>query len=409
MSPIGFGSGLSFTDLLSYALGALWGHRLRSSLSLLGMAIGVAAVVVLTALGEGARRYVADQFTSLGTNLVIVIPGKTETTGAFPGVGGVPNDLTLEDYEVLIRSVREIRRSAPISMGTGTVSRGERRRQVAVAGSNHEFLQVRQLELARGAFLPEVDIHRGAQVVVLGWKVAHELFPGQDPLGEVVRIDGWRMRVIGVLAQRGVQLGLDLDDVVVIPVATGMRLFNRNTLFRIILEVRSYADLEMTQQKVLRVLAERHGEEDVTLVTQDAVASTFSSILGTLTLVLVAIASVSLSVAGVGIMNVMLVSVSERTHEVGLLKALGVARQQVVAVFLVEAALLSTAGGGLGLAVGWLAVRLVVGLYPDFPASAPIWAVAAALGVSLVVGILFGVLPARRASRLDPILALARR
>jgi putative ABC transport system permease protein len=378
-------------------------------MSLLGMAIGVAAVIVLTALGEGARRYVSSQFASLGTNLLIVVPGKTETTGAMPGIGGVPNDLTLDDYEALLRNIREIQRGAPIAMATGAVSHGERRRQVAVIGSAHDFLEVRNLKLARGQFLPEMEISRGASVAVIGSKVVTELFPGEDPLGKVMRIEGWRMRVIGVLAQRGEQLGIDVDDVVVLPVATAMRLFNRSSLFRILLEVRAYADLDSATSKVVNLLTERHGEEDVTCITQDAVVSTLSGILGTLTLALVAIASVSLSVAGIGIMNVMLVSVSERTHEVGLLKALGAGRRQILSVFVTEAALLSTTGGLLGLAIGWLVVRALVGVYPDLPASPPVWAVTAALTVSFVVGVTFGVLPARRAAGLDPIRALARR
>ena len=400
---------MTLQDLFRYALRALVGRRVRSGLSLLGMGIGVAAVVVLTALGQGALTYVSDQFGNIGTNLLIVLPGKTETTGGFPGVGGAPNDLTLDDYEVLAGSLRSVQRSAPIAMGTGAVSHAERRRQVAVIGSTHQFLQVRNLEMARGSFLPEAEVDRGAAVVVLGSKVAEELFPGQNPLGEVVRIEDARMRVIGLLAQKGTQLGINMDDMVVIPVASAMRLFNRNSLFRIILEVRSTSDLDLACQDVIRVMTERHDEEDVTCITQNAVVETFSSIVNTLTLVLVAIASISLSVAGIGIMNVMLVSVSERTPEVGLLKAVGVAPRQIIAIFVTEAALLSTAGGLVGLAVGWLAVKVLVGLYPALPASPPAWAVAAALAVSMVVGITFGVLPARRAARLDPILALARR
>ena len=400
---------MTFQDLLEYALRALVGRRVRSALSLLGMSIGVAAVVVLTALGQGALTYVSDQFGNIGTNILIVLPGKTETTGGFPGVGGAPNDLTLDDYEFLVRSMREVQRSAPIAMATGAVSHAERRRQVAVIGSTNQFLRVRNLEMARGSFLPESEIHRGSAVVVLGQTVAEELFPGQDPLGEVVRIEDARMRVIGILASEGTQLGVNIDDMVVIPVASAMRLFNRNSLFRVMLEVRSTSDLDRACKEVLRIMTERHDEEDVTCITQDAVVAAFSSIVNTLTLVLVAIASISLTVAGIGIMNVMLVSVSERTPEVGLLKAVGVARRQILAVFVTEAALLSTAGGLVGLAVGWLAVKALVGLYPALPASPPAWAVAAALGVSTVVGITFGVLPARRAARLDPILALARR
>jgi putative ABC transport system permease protein len=400
---------MSVLDLASFAWRALLGHRLRSGLSLLGMGVGVAAVIMLTALGEGARGYVAGQFASLGSNLLIVVPGKTETTGAFPGMGGAPNDLTLDDYEAVLRRLREVERGAPLSTGTGTVSHLERRRQMAIIGTTSDFLEVRKLHLGSGRFLPPLDIGRGASVAVLGDKAAQELFPGQSPLGEIVRIDEWRMRVIGVLAPRGTQMGLDVDDMIVIPVATAMRLLNRPSLFRVILEVHSYADLARTSASVVSILKERHGEEDVTVLTQDAVVSTLGNILGTLTLVLAAIASISLSVAGIGIMNVMLVSVSERTSEVGLLKALGVARGQIVAAFLTEAVLLSIAGGLLGLAVGVLGVRVVVGLYPDFPAAPPLWAVGASILVALVVGVLFGVLPARRAARLDPIAALSRR
>jgi putative ABC transport system permease protein len=373
------------------------------------MGVGVAAVILLTALGEGARRYVSDQFASIGSNLLIVVPGKTETTGGIPGIGGAPNDLTLDDFEALLRRLRQVERGAPVSMATGTVSANERRRQVAVIGSTPDFLEVRKLTVARGQFLPAADIQRGGSFVVLGDKVASELFPTREPLGAVVRIDDWRMRVIGVLAPTGTQLGIDVDDMVVVPVATGMRIFDRSSLFRILLEARAHTDMEPLTERVLSTLTERHGEEDVTIVTQDAVVSTLSAILDTLTLVLAAIASISLSVAGIGIMNVMLVSVSERTSEVGLLKAVGVSRRQIVAAFLTEATLLSLVGSLFGVAVGWLGVATVVAIYPDFPARPPLWAIGAALGLAFAVGIVFGVLPARRASRFDPIQALAKR
>jgi putative ABC transport system permease protein len=399
---------MTAADLLHFALRALSGHRLRTALSLLGMAIGVAAVITLTALGEGARRYVIEQFASIGSNLLIVVPGKTETTG-IPGIAAAANDLTLEDSRAIERGIPEASRVAPLVIGTESVAYGARRRQVAVVGSTREFLEVRKLAVARGEFLPAEELGRGRPVVVVGEKVARELFAGAEPVGRVVRIGGWRMRVIGVLAERGVQLGMDVDDVAVVPVTTSMRMFDRRSLFRIFVEVRANADLERAKQRVTRLLAERHGEEDVTVLTQDAVVATFSQILAALTLALGAIAAISLSVAGIGIMNVMLVSVSERTREVGLLRAVGVGRRQVLAAFLTESALLSAAGGLLGLATGWLAVRILVGIFPALPASPPVWAVAAALVLSLSVGLLFGWLPARRAARLDPVAALAGR
>ena len=372
------------------------------------MGVGVAAVIALTALGEGARGYVRNQFANLGTNILIVVPGKTETTGALPGMGGAPNDLTLDDFEAIVRRLRQVERGAPIAMATTTASHGELSRQVAVIGTTHEFLEVRNLSLSRGAFLPEGDVQRGASVAVIGERVARELFPGQNPLGRVIRIDAWRMRIIGVLANRGTQLGVDVDDLVVIPVATAMRIFNRTSLFRILVEARAHVELDRTADNVTTLLAERHGEEDVTIITQDSVVASLDNILDTLTLVLAAIASISLAVAGIGIMNVMLVSVAERTSEVGLLKALGVSRAQIVAAFLAEATLLSLAGSFVGMSVGYLGVGIVVGIYPDIPAHPPAWAVAAALAVALVVGMVFGVLPARRAARSDPIAALAR-
>jgi putative ABC transport system permease protein len=395
-------------DLLDFALRALSGHRLRTGLSLLGMAIGVAAVITLTALGEGARRYVVDQFANIGSNLLIVVPGKTETTG-IPGMAAAANDLTLDDSRAIERSIPEAGKVAPFVIGTETVSHGARRRQVAIVGSTRELLEVRRLALLRGEFLPAEELRRGRPVVVLGVKAARELFPGEEPIGQVVRIAGWRMRVIGVLAPKGVQLGADVDETAVVPVATAMRMFDRRSLFRIMIQVREGADLEAVKAKVVRLLTGRHGEEDVTVLTQDAVVSTFSQILGALTLALGAIAAISLSVAGIGIMNVMLVSVSERTREVGLLRAVGVGRRQVLAVFLTESALLSAAGGVLGLAAGWVAVRILVKVFPALPASPPVWAVTAALVLSLGVGVLFGWLPARRAARLDPVAALAGR
>jgi putative ABC transport system permease protein len=399
---------LILSDLLHFALRALSGHRLRTALSLLGMAIGVAAVITLTALGEGARRYVIDQFANIGSNLLIVVPGKTDTTG-IPGIAAAAHDLTLEDSRAIARGIPEAERLAPFVIGTESVAHGARRRQVAIVGATRELLEVRKLALLRGEFLPAEELRRGRPVVVLGFKTARELFPGEEAVGQVVRIGGWRMRVLGVLTPKGTQLGADIDETAVVPVATGMRMLDRRSLFRIMIQVRGGASLEAVKARVTRLLAERHGEEDVTVLTQDAVVSTFSQILGALTLALGAIAAVSLSVAGIGIMNVMLVSVSERTREVGLLRAVGVGRRQVLAVFLTESAILSAAGGLLGLATGGVAVRVLIGVFPALPASPPVWAVISALALSLAIGVLFGWLPARRAARLDPVAALAGR
>lgn len=394
------------SDVLTFTWRALSRHALRTALSLVGVAVGVTAVVLLTALGEGARRYVVDQFASIGSNLLIVVPGKVETTGGIPGVGGAPNDLTLADAEAIEQQVGAVRRVAPVAAGTETVSHGGRSREVALIGATAAFAEVRRLTVARGSFLPEGESRRGRPVAVLGDTLARELFPGRSPLGEVVRIGAWRFRVIGVLEPTGTQLGMNVDEVVVVPVATAMKMLDRTSLFRVMVAVAPGADLEAAEERVVALLAERHDEEDVTVLTQDSVVGAVSGILDALSLAVAAIAGISLAVAGIGILNVMLVSVSERTGEIGLLKALGAGRRQVLAVFLVEATLLSTAGGLVGLGIGYGLARLLARLFPALPASPPVWAVAAALGLAVVVGTVFGLLPARRAADLEPVDAL---
>jgi putative ABC transport system permease protein len=400
---------VSFADAAQFAWTALSRQRRRSVLSVLGVTVGVAAVVILTALGEGARRYVVQEFASLGTNLLIVFPGKNETTGMFPGVGGVPNDLTLDDAAALAREVREARLVVPISMGNETVSHGERRRQLIVVGTTHDFLEARELSVQSGRFLPRGEMERGTSVAVVGAKVVEELFAGESPLGRVMRIGDWRMRVIGVLEGKGHQIGIDLNDMVIVPVASGMRMFDQSSLFRILLKVSAHSDLERAKQRVLAVITERHDEEDVTCLTQESVVASLSNILTALTLAVAGIGVISLSVAGLGVMNLMLVSVSERTEEVGLLKAVGAKQLQVLALFLAEAILLSVVGALAGIALGWVLVQVFVAVYPSYPASPPTWAVVSVFVVAVGVGALFGVLPARRATRLDPVAALAGR
>jgi putative ABC transport system permease protein len=395
-------------ELLRFASGGLRGHRLRTGLSLLGVAIGVASVVLITSLGEGARRYVIGEFASLGSNLLIVIAGKTETFGGAPFVNTAPHDLTIEDVDAVARLVPQVRRAAPVSLGGAPIQYGERRRDVTVVGTTHELLEIRKMKMQIGRFLPPGE--RDAPICVIGAKIQSELFGNRNPLGETVRVGETRFRVIGVIAPRGTSIGLDLDEVVEIPVDTAQRMFNRTSLFRVLLEIGSHEDIDAARERVIGVLTERHGgDEDVTVLTQDSVIATFDQILVILTAALTVIAAISLTVAGIGIMNVMLVSVSERTREIGLLKALGVSGGQILAVFLSEAAIISTAGGVLGLAGGIAAGRGFQHAFPDFPVTPPAWAVTAAVAVSVAVGLAFGAIPARRATRLDPVEALMRK
>lgn len=400
---------MSLVELFRFAAEAVRGHRLRTLLSIVGVTIGIASVMVLTSLGEGARAFVSGEFQSLGSNLLIVLPGKTETEGEAPIFSQAPHDLTLADAEALVRRAPRVRRVAPLAFGSAMVVYGERRRQINVIGTTAAMQPIRHMEIFVGRFLPDEDLQRSARVCVIGSKVQHELFEGENPLGEILRIGGERYKVIGVLAPRGMSIGLDMDDLVEIPVAAAMSLFDTTTLFRIFVEVRSHDEMDEAAREVRGILEARHdGVEDITVIKQDSLVAAFDKILSVLTAALVAIAAISLAVAGVGIMNVMLVSVNERTPEIGLLKALGAESGQVLAAFLTEAAILSSLGGLCGILTGYALTALARWLWPVLPAHVPAWAVLTAVVVAITVGLVFGALPARRASRLDPVLALGR-
>lgn len=397
-------------ETLGFAIRSLTGARARSLLVWLAMSIAVASVVILTALGEGARRYVVDQFAQLGTHLLIVLPGRTETTGGAPPLlGETPRDLTLDDAAALLRS-RHIERIAPLAVGNAPVSVGAREREVIVIGSTADFLRVRHLQIAHGNSLPAGEIRRGENVAVLGAKLKRELFGAAPALGEWVRIGDRRLRVIGVLADSGESLGMNTGDIVVIPVATAQALFDQPSLFRILVQARSREAIPAAKEAVLATIRARHdGEDDVTVITQDALLGTFNDILAALTYTVGGIGAISLVVAGILIMNVMLVTVAQRRGEIGLLKALGASRRRVLSLILVESILLAAIGALSGLVIAYGAIQGLRWTYPDFPLTAPLWAAPLAVAIALLTGVLFGVLPARRAADLDPVQALARR
>ncbi len=397
--------------VLAFALRSLAAVPLRTALTLLAVGIGAGAVLTLSALGEGARRYVTREFAALGTNLLVVLPGRSETAGVTPGLflGETPRDLTLDDALALARSPH-VRRVAPIVVGSARVSHGARAREATVLASTPGLVAIRRWRIARGRNLPEGDPRRGRSACLLGARLARELFGAEPALGRWVRVGDRRLRVVGVLAAQGFGLGIQTDDMVIVPVATGMALFRTESLFRIMVEARSREAVPLAREAVRAILRERHGgEEDVTVVTQDAVLGAFDRILRALTYALAGLAGISLGVAGILVMNVMLIGVAARRAEIGLLKALGAPPGLIGRLFLAEAALLGAAGGLAGLGVGWLAVLLVGRIYPAFPIAAPGWAAAAAFGVALAGATLFGLLPARRAARLDPVAALADR
>jgi putative ABC transport system permease protein len=402
---------MKLSDTLHFAADSLRGARARALLMMAAMSIGVAAVVVLTSLGEGARRYVTGQFSSLGSNLVIVLPGRSETAGVSPGMllGQVARDIVLEDARALLRSTA-IRRLAPLTVGAAQATHGALNREVVVAGTSADFLAIRHMDMGQGQFLPQMDFATAMPVCVLGDKIRRELFGAQPPVGEWLRIGDRRFRVIGVLAAQGESMGMNTDDLVIVPIASAHLLFNTQALFRVLVEAKSRELIEAAKRDAEAIIMQRHGgERDVTVITQDAVLATFDRVLRALTLAVAGIAAISLSVAGVLIMNVMLIAVAQRTQEIGLLKALGAPPARIRSLFFAEAVLLSLVGSVLGLLLGEAGSQVIGQLYPALPVGAPWWAVLAALGTALCTGILFSVWPARRAASLDPVLALARR
>jgi putative ABC transport system permease protein len=394
------------SDLLGLAAESFRVHRARTALTVGAVAVGAAAVVLLTSLGIAAREYVAGQFSSVGVNLVIVLPGRTETSGMGMAVGAGTKDLTIEDAEAIARRSAHARKVVPFSLGTGRLEYEGRHRDVYVGGTTPEYFAIRSLGMAQGQPLPPGDPRRGDRVVVIGRTIRRELFGDENPLGRVVRIAGAQFRVIGVLEPKGTSLGQDLDDFAFVPVGTGLRLFNQSGLFRIVIQARDASSIAAAVADTKSILTDRHREEDFTVVTQDAMIGSFSAIIRMLTFALAGIGGISLAVAGIGIMNVMLVSVSERIGEIGLLKALGAAPATILTLFLTEAVLLSGAGAVAGILVGMALMVVESRIWPAFPLVPSAGWTAAVIGLALLVGSVFGLLPARRAARLEAVEAL---
>ncbi len=392
-------------DLCRFSFSAVTGQRLRSGLTVLGIAVGITSVVLLTAVGEGVRRFVLGEFTQFGTNIIAVVPGKTTTFGMSGATISSVRPLDIDDAHALYR-IPSIEAVVPVIQGNARVEHGNRGRRTTIIGVGADMPVVWRMQIGSGQFLPRDPFESARGFVVLGEKMRDELFGHDTALGARVRIGNDRFRVIGVMASKGQFLGFDLDDTAFIPIGKATELFNREGLMEIDI---AYAQGERPDDvagAIKRLMIARHGQEDFTLVTQDKMLEVLGDILNLFTIGVGAIGAISLVVGAFGIATIMTIAVNERTAEIGLMRAMGAPRLQILSLFLTEAAFLGSAGGILGSVI---AVALVEGVTLFIPALplAIVWPfVALALLVSFLIGLASGLMPATRAAGMDPVEAL---
>ena len=392
-------------DLTRLTLGAVAAQRGRSLLTALGIAIGIAAVVLLTAIGEGVQRFVLAEFTQFGTHLIAINPGKTMTGGTPVGAFGSTRPLTLEDAGAL-RRIPAVEAVVPFVGGNAVVEGAGRQRRTNVYGVGHQLPEVWRFPVAAGRFLPDDPPRAARAFAVLGSKLKRELFGDRNPLGQRIRIGGDRYRVVGTMESKGQLLGFDMDDTVYVPAGRALGMFDREGLMEVDVLFRAGAESGAVADAVRRVLAARHGREDFTLITQAQMLEVLNSVLDVLTFAVAALGGISLVVGGVGILTIMTIAVRERTPEVGLLRALGAGRRQVLALFLGEAALLAALGGAAGLLLGAGLAWTLAGVFPALPVHVSGFYIVLAELLAVAIGVLAGVLPARHAARMDPVDAL---
>jgi putative ABC transport system permease protein len=392
-------------DFLKLTGGSLIAHRMRSFLTALGISVGIAAVVLLTSIGEGVHQFVLSEFTQFGTTLVSVNPGKTTTSGANVGGFGTERPLSIEDAEALKR-LPFARAVVPLVQGSAEVEAGNRHRRATVYGAGSQWPEAYSMQVKSGRFLPDDDPVSPRAFAVLGSKMRQELFGERNPLGQRITIGGSRYRIIGVMESKGTVLGFDLDDTVYIPAASAMSLFNRDTLFQIDVMYEEGTPVDTVIKGIRNIIEVRHGRDDITITTQQQMLDVLGSVLDVLTFAVAAIGGISLLVGAIGIVTIMTIAINERTNEIGLLRALGARQSQVLSLFLGEAIVLAAAGGLSGLVLGIGLAQLLHMAMPALPVHTPILYVLLAEAIAVVIGLLAGVLPARRAARLDPVEAL---
>ena len=395
-----------WSDAIRLAVRAVTAQRLRSFLTLLGIAVGIAAVILLTSIGEGIHRFVLAEFSQFGTNVIGIHPGKTKTGGAPPS--GLPTSarpLSLDDAKALT-SLPHVIAVTPMTWGNAEVGANGRLRRTTVYGVGASMPVVLKGSVRAGQFLPADDAENARALVVLGPKLKNELFGAENALGARIRIGTDQFRVIGIMEPKGQFLGMDLDDTAFIPAGRALEIFNRDGLNEIDVAVEEGVPSARVADAVKERLIARHSREDFTLITQEEMLSTLSNILNVLTMAVGALGGISLLVGGVGIVTIMTIAVTERTNEIGLLVALGAQRRTILGLFLGEAVALAATGGVMGLLLGIGLAQLIQLAVPALPVHTPISFILMAEGVAVVIGLLAGVLPARRASLLDPVEAL---
>jgi len=397
-------------DILQFSFQALIRQRFRSAMALLSVCIGVSAVLVLTALGEGARGYVMNEFSLLGSDVLVMFPGKSETTGGMPPVMGTSEkDITLDNAEQLKQRIAAIKDIAPMIIGSTDVSFNGRAHSVTVLGTNRVFMEVRKLSLESGRNLSDSDIRTASDECIIGHKARDALYGNEPVIGSWLRIGTYRFRVVGVMAGDTDSFGLDIGESVIIPVAAAQQLFNVPGLFRLLLQIKPQYSLQAAQQRVIEVMRDLHQVEDVTVNSPDALLESFNKILGVIAMGIGALGLISLAVAGILIMNITLINISQRRQEIGLLKAIGASSKNVQAIFLTESVLLVTLGTVIGVLFGEGLVLAARFAMPSIPFVTPLWALFFTVIVSLMSGILFSWRPAKQSSELQPLDALQNR
>lgn len=392
-------------DLFRLTTSTFAAYRMRSFLTGLGIAIGVAAVILLTSIGEGLHQFVLSEFSQFGTNIITIQPGKTQTHGANVGVIGSVRPLSIEDAEAL-RRVPFVEYVNPSVQGNAEVRANGKSRRTTVFGAGADFPKVLHINVQSGTFLPPDEPTRARALAVIGTKVKQELFGASNPLGSYLRVGGERYRVVGVMEPKGQILGFDMDDTVYIPAGRALEMFNRPGLIEVHVTYQPTADPVKVEEGIRRILVARHGSEDFTVIPQEKALEVMSSVLDVITFAVGALGGISLLVGGVGILTIMTMAVTERTSEIGLLRALGARQEQVLALFLGEAALLAAAGGVAGLAIGIGIAQAAHFVFPAMPVHTPVFFAVVAECTAIAIGLVAGVMPARRAARLDPVEAL---